>query len=173
MHAAQYVACAVQNKHSEMIMALVLVLFLLCFSLPSSAVFSGRCGGGIARMKTYVDQQRGEDPDLLLLNAGDDFIGTQWDREYGSKAAAVFLNKLAPDAMVRKAGGTEGDAGMLHGSGLQRLSREGGSLCKGFPGALSISARKTCSVGSYVFPACHCAATGAECCGTHAALPTF
>jgi hypothetical protein len=91
-------------------------LLILCISVPVSqtAAFachlvllsfagepSGRCGGGIARMKTFVDKQRAEDPDLLLLNAGDDFIGTQWDREYGSKAAAFFLNKLAPDAMVR------------------------------------------------------------------------
>lgn len=29
-------------------------------------------------MATFVKQQRQLDPELLLLNAGDDFIGTEW-----------------------------------------------------------------------------------------------
>jgi hypothetical protein len=53
-------------------------------------------------MKTLVDQERRADPSLLLLNAGDDFIGTVWDHKYGSKAAAHFQNRLQPDAMVRQ-----------------------------------------------------------------------
>jgi 2',3'-cyclic-nucleotide 2'-phosphodiesterase (5'-nucleotidase family) len=38
-------------------------------------MFAGRCNGGLARMVTFVKEQRQQDPDLLLLNAGDDFIG--------------------------------------------------------------------------------------------------
>lgn len=52
-------------------------------------------------MSTYVKQQRALDPDLLLLNAGDDFIGTEWDRKASVDAAAAFMNVLGPDAMVR------------------------------------------------------------------------
>lgn len=52
-------------------------------------------------MSTYVKQQRALDPDLLLLNAGDDFIGTEWDRKASVDAAAAFMNLLRPDAMVR------------------------------------------------------------------------
>lgn len=62
---------------------------------------TGRCTGGIARMKAYIDQERSNNPDLLLLNAGDDWIGTVWDWRYGTDQAAYFLNKLYIDAMVR------------------------------------------------------------------------
>jgi 2',3'-cyclic-nucleotide 2'-phosphodiesterase (5'-nucleotidase family) len=51
-------------------------------------------------MATFVKQQRQLDPDLLLLNAGNDFIGTEWDRKAGLDAPAAFMNLLAPDAMV-------------------------------------------------------------------------
>lgn len=74
---------------------------LPALSIPSCPTLcSGRCGGGIARMKTLVDRERRADPSLLLLNAGDDFIGTVWDHKYGSKAAAHFQSRLQPDAMV-------------------------------------------------------------------------
>lgn len=51
-------------------------------------------------MASFVKQQRQLDPDLLLLNAGDDFIGTEWDRKAGLEAPAAFMNLLAVDAMV-------------------------------------------------------------------------
>lgn len=44
--------------------------------------FEGNCHGGVARMKTVIDQERraaakrGEK--VLLLNPGDDFAGTKW-----------------------------------------------------------------------------------------------
>lgn len=52
-------------------------------------------------MKTYVGQQRAEHPSgVLVLNAGDDFIGTEWDRRYGIDWPTHFMNMLSPDAMV-------------------------------------------------------------------------
>lgn len=51
-------------------------------------------------MSTFVKQERKQDPDLLLLNAGDDFIGTEWDRRADVDAPAAFMNLLGPDAMV-------------------------------------------------------------------------
>jgi 2',3'-cyclic-nucleotide 2'-phosphodiesterase (5'-nucleotidase family) len=41
-------------------------------------MLAGRCNGGLARMSAFVKAQRQLDPELLLLNAGDDFIGTEW-----------------------------------------------------------------------------------------------
>jgi 2',3'-cyclic-nucleotide 2'-phosphodiesterase (5'-nucleotidase family) len=64
-------------------------------------------------MATFIKQQRLLDPDLLLLNAGDDIIGTEWDRKAGVDAPAAFMNLLGPDAMVSTANGC---AGMHPGS---------------------------------------------------------
>ncbi|WIA17846.1 hypothetical protein OEZ85_009352 [Tetradesmus obliquus] len=61
-------------------------------------------------MATFVKQQRLLDPQLLLLNAGDDFIGTEWDRKAGLDAPAAFMNLLAPDAMT--VGNHEWDKGL-------------------------------------------------------------
>lgn len=52
-------------------------------------------------MKTYIDREREKHPNLLLINAGDDFIGTVWDGKYGLEQAAYFINMLKPTAMVR------------------------------------------------------------------------
>ncbi|KAL6759342.1 Metallo-dependent phosphatase-like protein [Haematococcus lacustris] len=63
----------------------------------------GRCTGGIARMKKWLDDSRarygGRDA-VLTLNSGDDFIGTVWDRKYGVNQAAHFLGLLQLDASV-------------------------------------------------------------------------
>ena len=56
-------------------------------------------------MKAFVDAERARDPQLLLLNAGDDFVGTTWDGKFGLDSPAGFMNLLAPDAMVGGAWG--------------------------------------------------------------------
>lgn len=56
--------------------------------------------GGLPRMKAFIDSERSADPDLVLLNAGDDFVGTTWDRKFGLDSPAGFMNSLAPDVMV-------------------------------------------------------------------------
>eukprot|EP01026_Neomeris_dumetosa_P041854 TRINITY_DN3475_c0_g1_i1.p1 TRINITY_DN3475_c0_g1~~TRINITY_DN3475_c0_g1_i1.p1 ORF type:complete len:711 (-),score=121.41 TRINITY_DN3475_c0_g1_i1:853-2985(-) len=61
----------------------------------------GECFGGLARMKTIVDQVRAENKPMLLLNGGDDFVGTSWDyNDRTNKATARFLSKLGVDAMA-------------------------------------------------------------------------
>eukprot|EP01025_Chloroclados_australasicus_P027571 TRINITY_DN27322_c0_g1_i4.p1 TRINITY_DN27322_c0_g1~~TRINITY_DN27322_c0_g1_i4.p1 ORF type:complete len:801 (-),score=68.51 TRINITY_DN27322_c0_g1_i4:1417-3606(-) len=61
----------------------------------------GECFGGIARIKTIVDQTRAEGTPMLLLDGGDDFVGTSWDyHDPTNKATAHFLNRLGVDAMV-------------------------------------------------------------------------
>jgi 2',3'-cyclic-nucleotide 2'-phosphodiesterase (5'-nucleotidase family) len=56
--------------------------------------------GGLPRMKAFIDSERSADPDLVLLNAGDDFVGTTWDRKFALDSPAGFMNSLAPDVMV-------------------------------------------------------------------------
>eukprot|EP00803_Ostreobium_quekettii_P004612 evm.model.scf_439.3 EVM.evm.TU.scf_439.3 scf_439:22723-27051(+) len=45
-------------------------------------------------MKAAIDAERRKGLPVLVLNAGDDFIGTHWDYAYKGGAAAVFLNQL-------------------------------------------------------------------------------
>eukprot|EP01025_Chloroclados_australasicus_P004797 TRINITY_DN11289_c0_g1_i4.p1 TRINITY_DN11289_c0_g1~~TRINITY_DN11289_c0_g1_i4.p1 ORF type:complete len:353 (+),score=25.63 TRINITY_DN11289_c0_g1_i4:109-1167(+) len=65
---------------------------------------NGQCFGGISRMKSIIDYERSlNDMPLLVLNAGDDFVGTAWDynwRYQGSKAMAHFMNLLGVDVMT-------------------------------------------------------------------------
>eukprot|EP01025_Chloroclados_australasicus_P012231 TRINITY_DN155_c5_g1_i1.p1 TRINITY_DN155_c5_g1~~TRINITY_DN155_c5_g1_i1.p1 ORF type:complete len:529 (-),score=58.47 TRINITY_DN155_c5_g1_i1:76-1662(-) len=65
---------------------------------------NGACFGGIPRMKAIIDQERAkQDMPTLVLNAGDDFVGTAWDYNWkwdGSKAMANFLNRLGVDVMT-------------------------------------------------------------------------
>lgn len=61
---------------------------------------SGQCHGGIARMKTAIEWERSKGLPVLLLNAGDDFIGTHWDFAYKGEATAAFMNQLGITAMT-------------------------------------------------------------------------
>eukprot|EP01026_Neomeris_dumetosa_P053871 TRINITY_DN48202_c0_g1_i4.p1 TRINITY_DN48202_c0_g1~~TRINITY_DN48202_c0_g1_i4.p1 ORF type:complete len:281 (-),score=36.36 TRINITY_DN48202_c0_g1_i4:364-1206(-) len=55
-------------------------------------------------MKAVIDQERAKgDMPVLVLNAGDDFIGTAWDYNWrwdGSKGMAHFMNTLGIDVMT-------------------------------------------------------------------------
>lgn len=59
-------------------------------------------------MVTFVKEQRDKDPQLLLLNGGDDFMGNEWDRHTGMDPPAAFMKLLRPDAMVSPSHLTEG-----------------------------------------------------------------
>jgi len=61
---------------------------------------AGKCHGGIARMKTAIDWERSKGLPVLLLNAGDDFIGTHWDFAFKGEATASFMNQLGVTAMA-------------------------------------------------------------------------
>ncbi len=71
---------------------------------PPSADEAGECFGGIARVKTLIDERRaaleaaGEA--VLVLDAGDQFQGSLFYRTYRGEAAAEFMNSVGFDAMA-------------------------------------------------------------------------
>ncbi|MCA1492028.1 bifunctional metallophosphatase/5'-nucleotidase [Sinorhizobium alkalisoli] len=60
------------------------------------------CFGGVARLKTLIDQKRQElaGKNVLLLNAGDNFQGSLFFTTYKGDAEAEFLNLMKFDAMT-------------------------------------------------------------------------
>lgn len=71
---------------------------------PPGADEAGECFGGIARVKTLIDERRaaGEAAGevVLVLDAGDQFQGSLFYRTYRGQAAAEFMNDIAFDAMA-------------------------------------------------------------------------
>ena len=59
------------------------------------------CFGGIARVKTAIDQRRAElkDGHVLVLDAGDQFQGSLFYTQYKSAPIAEFMNGIGFDAM--------------------------------------------------------------------------
>jgi 5'-nucleotidase / UDP-sugar diphosphatase len=74
---------------------------------------AGECFGGIARLKTAVDQQRKQLQDagenVVLLSAGDNFQGSLYYTYYKSQVVTDFLNELGID--VAATGNHEFDDG--------------------------------------------------------------
>eukprot|EP01025_Chloroclados_australasicus_P040543 TRINITY_DN423_c0_g2_i1.p1 TRINITY_DN423_c0_g2~~TRINITY_DN423_c0_g2_i1.p1 ORF type:complete len:554 (+),score=59.23 TRINITY_DN423_c0_g2_i1:29-1690(+) len=61
----------------------------------------GECYGGLARMKTIVDQEREKGLPVLVLDAGDDMIGTDWNYHFWDlEPAAKMLNDIGLDAVT-------------------------------------------------------------------------
>eukprot|EP00106_Octopus_bimaculoides_P005783 XP_014773225.1 PREDICTED: 5'-nucleotidase-like isoform X2 [Octopus bimaculoides] len=60
---------------------------------------AGRCYGGIARIATKVKEIRGQDPNVLLLDAGDQFQGSFWFHHFKGYASSYFMNEIKYDAM--------------------------------------------------------------------------
>lgn len=60
------------------------------------------CVGGVARLFTKVRQIRQAEPNVLLLDAGDQYQGTIWFTVYKGAEVAHFMNALGYDAMVRR-----------------------------------------------------------------------
>ncbi|NVD41571.1 5'-nucleotidase C-terminal domain-containing protein [Ensifer sp. HO-A22] len=60
------------------------------------------CFGGVARLKTLIDQKRQDmsGKNVLLLNAGDNFQGSLFFTTYKGLAEAEFLNLMKFDAMT-------------------------------------------------------------------------
>lgn len=63
---------------------------------------ASQCVGGVARLYTKVQQIRREEPNVLLLDAGDQYQGTIWFTVYKGLEVAHFMNTLRYDAMVRR-----------------------------------------------------------------------
>ena len=64
----------------------------------------GKCFGGIARVKTKIDERRaslaGTDQNVILLDAGDQFQGSLFYTTYKGDAAVEFMNQMDFDAMA-------------------------------------------------------------------------
>ncbi|XP_063896930.1 apyrase [Helicoverpa armigera] len=58
------------------------------------------CIGGFARLATMVRERLREEPDSLLLNAGDSFQGTIWYNIFRWEVTKDFMNMLPHDAHV-------------------------------------------------------------------------
>ncbi|KAL2081870.1 hypothetical protein ACEWY4_021688 [Coilia grayii] len=58
------------------------------------------CYGGVARRHTKISELRKTEPNVLLLDGGDQFQGTVWFNFYKGAEAAYFMNKLRYDAMA-------------------------------------------------------------------------
>ncbi len=70
---------------------------------------AGKCFGGYARLATVVRQNRAESPNSLLLDAGDQFLGSLFYSNYQGLANAEMMNSIGYDAMG--AGNHEFDGG--------------------------------------------------------------
>ncbi|WP_394688000.1 5'-nucleotidase C-terminal domain-containing protein [Hoeflea sp.] len=64
----------------------------------------GKCFGGVARVKTMIDERRSAlteaGANVLVLDAGDQFQGSLFYSTYKGKAAAEFMNGIGFDAMA-------------------------------------------------------------------------
>jgi len=56
--------------------------------------------GGAARLVAAIHALRVEHPDLLVLHAGDELVGTPWFTQYDGLADAAFLDRVGIDAFV-------------------------------------------------------------------------
>ncbi|MEQ8731733.1 5'-nucleotidase C-terminal domain-containing protein [Roseitalea porphyridii] len=65
---------------------------------------AGECFGGIARVKTKIDERRdaitAEGGNVLVLDAGDQFQGSLFYTTYKGEAAVEFMNGIGFDAMA-------------------------------------------------------------------------
>ncbi|XP_051853317.1 5'-nucleotidase [Antechinus flavipes] len=58
------------------------------------------CVGGVARLYTKVKEIRQSEPNVLLLDAGDQYQGTVWFTVYKGAEVAHFMNALGYNAMA-------------------------------------------------------------------------
>ncbi|MDB5615253.1 MAG: multifunctional 2,3-cyclic-nucleotide 2-phosphodiesterase/5-nucleotidase/3-nucleotidase [Devosia sp.] len=63
---------------------------------------AGECFGGIARLKTIIDDTRAKyaDGNSLLLSAGDNFQGSLYYTTYKSKVVSDFFNQMGFDVVA-------------------------------------------------------------------------
>lgn len=95
------------------------------------------CYGGVARRYTKIREIRATHPNVLLLDAGDQYQGTVWFSYFKGREAARFMNFLGYDAMVR-------GRRLAGGHGLRQGRAAPGQL--GATGA-EVCAHKWCMIG--------------------------
>ncbi|XP_048841062.1 5'-nucleotidase [Brienomyrus brachyistius] len=66
----------------------------------SAKCTKGDCYAGVARRFTKIKEIRGQEKNVLLLDAGDQFQGTMWFNYYKGAEAAHFLDRLGYNAMA-------------------------------------------------------------------------
>ncbi|ORZ35683.1 Metallo-dependent phosphatase-like protein [Catenaria anguillulae PL171] len=80
-----------------------------------------RCFGGIARIKTLVDSIREKDPNVYMVDAGDEFQGTLFYNYYKGNVTAEYMNAIGLDAFA--VGNHEFDDGPAHlGNFIKKLN---------------------------------------------------
>ncbi|XP_045197395.2 snake venom 5'-nucleotidase-like [Mercenaria mercenaria] len=60
---------------------------------------NGKCFGGVARRLSKIQEIRNSHDNVLLLDAGDQFMGTTWFNVYHGRATSYFMNQLGYSAM--------------------------------------------------------------------------
>ena len=60
----------------------------------------GECYGGMARLKTKLDEIRSMYADTLFLDGGDQYQGTLWFTHHGGEIVYKFMNAVGYDVMV-------------------------------------------------------------------------
>ncbi len=61
---------------------------------------AGECFGGVARIKTAIDDLRAENENVLVMDAGDPFQGSLFYTTYKGEAAVEFMNATGYDVMA-------------------------------------------------------------------------
>lgn len=62
-------------------------------------ITSGTCFGGVARRHTKIQEIRRSHGNVMLMDAGDQFVGTTWFNVHKGNATSYFMNKLGYDIM--------------------------------------------------------------------------
>ncbi|XP_060553664.1 5'-nucleotidase-like [Ruditapes philippinarum] len=65
----------------------------------TSEAQEGRCFGGVARRHTKIQEIRNSHDNVILLDAGDQFMGTVWFTVHRGMAASYFMKELGYNAM--------------------------------------------------------------------------
>ncbi|XP_033739374.1 snake venom 5'-nucleotidase-like [Pecten maximus] len=66
----------------------------------SGSCSGDNCYGGLARLKTKIEEFRASVPSTILLDGGDMFQGTVWFNHFGGAITGHFANFLGYDAMT-------------------------------------------------------------------------
>jgi 5'-nucleotidase len=74
------------------------------------AITENKCYGGVARIKSIVDEFRSKSDEIILVDAGDQFQGTLFFNLYGGIISADVMNTIGYDAMT--IGNHEFDSGL-------------------------------------------------------------
>lgn len=93
-------SASAQNYMLELIHSNDLHSNFLPFKMDGSSCENQNCLGGFAKIKTFIDEKRNENPNLVLLDAGDRFSGTVFYTLRKGKDIPLLLNEMGYDAMA-------------------------------------------------------------------------